>query len=142
MDKIDAKPGEIWVTRCGQEARIYATDGKGEYTIHGALLYGDEWQPFTWRENGTLLYDKASEHDIVRKHDWREELAPIWAVLKPEYKAIAMSQGGVWKAYTTKEVKPGSNGVWTKKYGYWASLECLNLPTPDCDWKDTLTVRP
>lgn len=78
---------------------------------------------------------------IDYKHDWREDLAPLWAVLKPEYKAAARSEDGAWNAYST-ESGDAVAGIWKNEGGYWVSLEELNLPTPDCDWKETWTVRP
>jgi hypothetical protein len=39
-------------TRDGREVRIYATDGKGIYPVHGAVKVEDGWIPYTWKEVG------------------------------------------------------------------------------------------
>jgi hypothetical protein len=44
-------------TRDGREVRIYATDGGGDYPVHGAMLGHDGWQQFMWRANGKSYFD-------------------------------------------------------------------------------------
>jgi len=44
-------------TRDGREVRIYATDGGGDYPVHGAMLGHDGWQHFMWRVNGKSYFD-------------------------------------------------------------------------------------
>lgn len=44
-------------TRDGREVRIYATDGGGDYPVHGAILGHDGWQHFMWRGNGKSYFD-------------------------------------------------------------------------------------
>ena len=39
-------------TRDGREVRIYATDGGGQYPIHGAVLEDGVWEPETWTIDG------------------------------------------------------------------------------------------
>ena len=39
-------------TRDGREVRIYATDGRGIYPVHGAVKVEDGWTPYTWKEVG------------------------------------------------------------------------------------------
>lgn len=39
-------------TRDGREVRIYATDGGGEYPVHGAYLCRGEWRCEAWDERG------------------------------------------------------------------------------------------
>jgi hypothetical protein len=42
-------------TRSGLDVRIYATDGGGEYSVHGAYLDGGEWEQESWTESGHHL---------------------------------------------------------------------------------------
>jgi hypothetical protein len=44
-------------TRDGREVRIYATDGCGEYSVHGAIKYDDGWRPSYWLAKGTTFED-------------------------------------------------------------------------------------
>ena len=39
-------------TRDGREVRIYATDGKDEWPVHGAVWNEDGWHPVTWMRDG------------------------------------------------------------------------------------------
>lgn len=64
--KIEA--GKEYVTRGGQRARIYATDGAGEWSVHGAVFdpesYG--WLRCAWTDRGSLSGNGlASQLDLV-----------------------------------------------------------------------------
>lgn len=50
-------------TRSGCEVRIYATDGGGDYPIHGAVKYkGDNyWSPRKWKDSGTEHWADSSD---------------------------------------------------------------------------------
>jgi len=39
-------------TRDGREVRIYATDGKGIYPVHGAVKVEGGWLHYTWKATG------------------------------------------------------------------------------------------
>jgi hypothetical protein len=41
-------------TRGGREVRIYATDGGGDYPVHGSVKTDDGWRPRTWVSNGQV----------------------------------------------------------------------------------------
>jgi len=43
-------------TRDGREVRIYATDGHGSYSVHGAVLNEEGWFPICWTEQGELSH--------------------------------------------------------------------------------------
>ena len=136
---LQINPGEIWLTRGGAKVRIYAVDGGEGYPIHGAIDGVDGWGARIWTIEGKYSKDYQSTFDIVRKYDWREGLAPIWAVLKPEFKWMAMDESRTWVAFT--ETPRHGASVWTEG-GRYASLYGLALPTPDCPWYETLTERP
>jgi hypothetical protein len=45
--------GCTYRTRDGREARVYATDGAGDYPIHGATRWPREgWEEATWTAEG------------------------------------------------------------------------------------------
>lgn len=140
MTKIDAKPGDVWVTRAGGRMRVYATDGSIEYPIHGAYETPKGWISSTWTADGRYLdFKDESGYDLIRKYDWRAELAPIWAVLKPEYRWVAMDENGGWYAYIEK---PNQMPFQWRAVSHGPPLSGFLLPTPDCDWTETLTERP
>ena len=47
-------------TRDGREVRIYATDGFGYKSVHGAIKEDNGWWPLEWNENGTSISHKHS----------------------------------------------------------------------------------
>lgn len=135
---INAKPGEIWLRRDGGRACIYAVDG----TIHGAIsCYKDSWIPKTWTKTGSFWCEEGSPYDLIQRYDWREELAPIWAVLKPEWRWVAMMYTDLWIAYTKKPERTIHRFVPEGLYST-TTLRMLRMPTPDCPWYETLTERP
>jgi len=133
---LDIKPGETWIRRDGGKAITYAVDGGGDHPIHGAVEQRDGSIICSWTKNGSFIdEDYGHQYDLIRKYDWREELAPIWAVLQPTYKAVAEVQPNIWYAYTTAEQRFANISAYIR-------LQGLVLPVPDCDWTETWTVRP
>lgn len=138
-EPMNPKPGERWLTRGGQIARLYADDGSEPYLLHGAVeeeQYGG-WSAKTWKQDGKC-YSEPSPLDLIRRYDWRLELAPIWAVLKPEYRWIAMDESGDLWCYTLAPKRE-------ERQFYDSSakdISFLRMPTPDCPWYETLTERP
>lgn len=76
--------------------------------------------------------------DLKPGQDWRDELAPIWAVLRPQYRWMAMDRDGDWWAH---KAKPDRDVTAFCSPGM-RSLIGLAMPTPDCPWAETLTERP
>lgn len=63
----------------GRETRIYATDGAGDYPVHGATLYDDGWVVSYWTSEGrySIQSHLVGPRDlvevkprIVREHGW------------------------------------------------------------------------
>jgi hypothetical protein len=50
-------------TRNGHEVRIYATDGKGIYPVHGAVKVEGGWRFSTWKETG--IEGVNNIHDLI-----------------------------------------------------------------------------
>ena len=139
---LDVRPGQIWLCRDDvTKVRIYANDGQEPYPIHGAIQAQAGWATDTWTSAGLLVTGGGHPLDLIRRYDWREELAPIWAVLKPEYRWVGRAAPGYWMAYTRGE-RPLQD-----KAAFWGAgesykLHALLMPTPDCPWYETLTERP
>ena len=82
---IDIK--KTYKTRTGVDVRIYATDGGGEYPVHGAINYDGEWFPRHWTAEGVTFSDNEQsrddlievkpriQHDEGKIDDTREEAA-------------------------------------------------------------------
>lgn len=53
-------------TRDGREVRIYATDGKGPYPVHGAVRLTEFWSPMNWSHCGVYRADtKNHDYDLI-----------------------------------------------------------------------------
>ncbi|NDB68768.1 MAG: hypothetical protein EB015_12340 [Methylocystaceae bacterium] len=55
---------KIYRTRDGREVRIYATDGGGEYPVHGAILDDDKWRISKWDKTGMWAFHQT-EYDLI-----------------------------------------------------------------------------
>ncbi len=144
---IGAKAGEIWLVRCGYKAGIDGTDGAGDYPIRGWVELPDGKHAYQWCKNGRSSHiptkrDPYALNDLVCRYDWRAELAPIWAVLKPEYRWLAMDEDTRWLGYTERPIKSRALPRFTAATGTVVRLDGLILPIPDCPWHETLTERP
>lgn len=141
MNELDIKPGQTWLRRDGGKARIYATDGMGLYSIHGATKVEGGWKLMSWDASGSFYpIEPDFDYDLIRLYDWREGLKPIWTVLNPRFICLAMDENQEWYCY---EDKPSRN-----EGSYLATIHCkrmdelFEMPTPDCPWYETLTMRP
>ena len=52
MSELKIKAGGKYLTRDGREARVYTTDGGGDFPVHGAFLRNGEWVIEEWNLNG------------------------------------------------------------------------------------------
>jgi len=52
-------------TRDGREVRIYAVDGSGDYSVHGAFLTEDGWTVNSWALNGMWRKNATNDIDLV-----------------------------------------------------------------------------
>ena len=58
--------GKQYQAKCGYKVRIYATDGAGKFSIHGAIDHGDGyWILARWTESGRH-YDDDSKLDLIK----------------------------------------------------------------------------
>jgi hypothetical protein len=103
-------------TRDGREVRIYATDGVGRYSVHGAIREDDGWRNAVWTEIG-----KAGLCDDV---DYANDLVEVRPRIKRE----------VWVNVYPDPAVCGAGS--TKKYAdEWAAknrIACVKL-TIDCE---------
>lgn len=61
----DIKTGRVR-TDGGLEVRIYATDGDGDFPIHGATKHEDGWEAETWtREGRYAISNNDHSRDLV-----------------------------------------------------------------------------
>lgn len=139
-------PG-LWTCRDGTMARVYATDGSDHYPIHGAInnaAIGSpaQWEVQTWRSDGRFYDNSECKYDLISPYDWRQQLAPIWAVLDSYIKWLSMDKDGRWFGWTSEPVIRKEESIWSGGGGGGFPIKWLTFPTPTCDWTETLTARP
>jgi len=138
------RPEEATQTRDGTPVRIYATDGKGRYPIHGAMLLPDGWELATWAEEGRYVRSSVSHHDLDLT-DWRDEIP--WDYLVPEIKYVARDKDGGWCGY---EMRPGKDDVgwYVSKFSYNEGyrqiypLDGVKMPNGPADYEQAIAKRP
>jgi len=57
--KIEA--GKFYKTRGGEKVRIYAVDGAGVFSIHGAVLERESWVVTSWNEDGSSDFSESND---------------------------------------------------------------------------------
>lgn len=55
----------VYKTRDGREVRIYATDGGGDYPVHGASKDSDGWEFRTWTQDGKFQQHEGGVSDLI-----------------------------------------------------------------------------
>jgi hypothetical protein len=56
----------IYRTRDGREVRIYATDGGGDFPVHGAVNTERKWSVEQWMESGRCFSNaEESNRDLI-----------------------------------------------------------------------------
>lgn len=88
-------PKKQYRTRDGREVRIYATDGDGEWPVHGAVaMFPGRWVVRAWMDDGS-----AASHHQINSCDLIE--------VKPRIKRevwVNVYQGGVGNNCETREL--------------------------------------
>lgn len=62
-DRIDKS--KQYRTRDGKEVRIYATDGNGDYPVHGAILVNGRWRLYMWTADGLDVLHATTPSDLI-----------------------------------------------------------------------------
>lgn len=69
------KTGKFYRTRHGLRVRIYAVDGGGIFTVHGAYLSNNEmWEICQWTHDGKFLNGRTNDLDLVEA--WPSRATP------------------------------------------------------------------
>lgn len=79
-------------TEDGHEARIYAVDGYGSHSVHGAVKTASGWEGRVWTAGGTTALRRGTGGDLV-------EIRPR---IKREVWMNVYSNGSVVAAFSTK----------------------------------------
>ena len=70
-------------TRDGREVRIYATDGRAVYPIHGAILQEHGWQQSCWAVDGLHSISSSGNHsgDLIEVRPRHKRT--VWVTVYP-----------------------------------------------------------
>ena len=132
--------GKFYKTRCGLMVRIYATDGGGERSIHGA--YRDSqgnWRENSWTTMGhSFTLSTNQPWDIIS--EWIEKPIFDWDKQSPWFNFAAMDENGKWYLFSTR---PEINGVaWFTDSSSATMVPAKYEPKFNGNWKDSLIERP
>ena len=68
-------------TRDGREVRIYATDGRGEFQIHGAIKTDIGWSCSEWKLNGQSYANRSGPNDLIEVRPRHKRT--VWVTVYP-----------------------------------------------------------
>ena len=97
----------------GHSVRIYATDGKGDYPVHGAVWNYSfcYWQIETWTEGGYILSSRPHGGPFnLDLSDWKEEIP--WEHLEDWINWVARNCSGQWSGFHDEPVFVSSISSW------------------------------
>lgn len=128
-------------TRRGNPVIIVHVETELDVThpVIGYELFEGRWTLATWYLTGKCFRESESALDIV------EEYTPVfehWDMLSTSIVAIAKNANGNGSWYGFTEVPQKDNYRWSPGGGSHFPLCFLNVQFPECDWEDSLIVRP
>lgn len=132
------EPNKFYKTRNGHKARIYTTDGYGDYPIHGAVLMDNGWRLVMWTSDGCNYINSSLKATTDIISEWQDIPIVNWAAMPAWCNYVAMDADGVWGIYTDKPITIDC---------YWSSKNRWSIPEEyypifTGNWKDSLAKRP
>lgn len=138
MSTLDIQPGKLYRTRDGHKARVYATDGRGQHSVHGALLQKDGWNDCSWTASGHH-YSNTTERGADLISEWIDKPEVNWSAMPAWAEWVAMDFDGQW--FWFKEQPDQGSKRWICD-GPFGPIPSSYTPTFSGDWKDSLVQRP
>lgn len=144
MKVLKIETGKYYRTSGGSKVRIYATDGGGDYPVHGAVLLDTVWNSVSWTVSGRYSVDEEEPQlDIIS--EWQQTIDDIGfdkSCLPKWAKFIVMDEKGRWY-YSIAKPTLTVDGVFGR---YWSVYEkFIGIIPPEHtpknfngDWKDSL----
>ena len=148
MPDLTIEAGNVYKTRDGYKARVYATDGEvdgdNQQPIHGAYLLCGSWYSTVWRGDGKQPLRENNEFDLVAP--WVDPPVVDWAKFPKFIVAIARTKDGEWQTFnSTPELREelGEWGNFGDDFFMSGSIWQERLrPKFTGDWRDSLAIRP
>lgn len=130
--KIEA--GKYYKTRAGNKARVYATDGHGDFPAHGAVLI-DGWRLEKWTLDGKAIPRGTYPTDLVS--EWTDAVEMDWSVLPKWAMWIAMDASMYWYWYENQPIAQADS--WDAlAWGTAGPIPNEYKPKWTGDWRDSL----
>lgn len=130
---------KFYRTRNGHKARIYTTDGYGDYPIHGAVLMDNGWRLAMWSSGGNSYANGARQDTFDLISAWTDTSSVNWAAMPAWCNYVAMDENGHWYAH---EIEPTINYTWWESDGLSVFIPKEYHPIFTANWKDSLAKRP
>jgi hypothetical protein len=125
----------------GYPVRIYATDGGGNWPIHGAFwVKSFGWICATWTEEGSIETSKIPSSYDLDLHDWRDEIP--WSYLRDEIQWVARQESGRWIGFVNKPNRGEKRWLVSVGCDRKVDLEPVKMPTGPADWREAIAKRP
>jgi hypothetical protein len=128
----------------GHPVRIYATDGGGDFPVHGAIwvcTFG-EWVTYQWSLKGGFVGRNGEDDSDLNLdlHDWRDEIP--WKCLRDDIQWVARQESGRWVGFVNKPLRGDRIWVVSIGCGRKVDLEPVKMPTGPADWREAIAKRP
>ena len=105
-------------TRDGREVRLYASDGDGIHSVHGAIKYDTGWYLESWDAEGSYHYP-GSKHELDLIEVKPRIKRNVWLNMMPEHEILASAI-----IYKTEEE--------AKAWRHPATIACIKVEI-DCE---------
>lgn len=145
FDVERALSGEPVILRNGSKAYVrYREEEVGVgLPLVGVELGRERWE--TWTLSGSV-YSKGHTYNYDIVGMWPKEPLTMpdsfWDIVRADITAIAKDRNGSWFGYINCKPRTNTSG-WIISTGECASLTAFpRMLFPDCDWEDSLIMRP
>lgn len=134
--------GKFYKTRGGYKFRVYATDGGGDYPIHGAYLIMDRWSFVMLTKEGAYNTTwETTDFDLIS--EWVETPEVDWSLYPKWWDWIAMDADGEWYGYyNCIPTYEGDSWWYNDNGGDGSHIPPQYAPKYNGHAKDSLVKRP
>ena len=132
-------PGKLYRTRDGNKVGIYATDGGGDYPVHGHV----EGTVRSWTAEGWFS-NTHSIHFLDLIAEWIDEPQGSWDGYPAWANWRAKDEDGSWWWYEQRPMLFKRDGNWCREKLAQLSgqIPSSHAPTFSGGWTDSLQQRP
>lgn len=138
------EPGKFYRTRDGRKARVYATDGRVLYIIHGAVLTDRGWMSARWKKNGRFCWPDDHIFDLIAH--WIDLHEVDWSKLPDNITCVTVDKDGDAWAWTCEPDEVGIYHLeWCRRDGVDNKHSYRLFPgtvTFTGDWTQSKVCRP